>query len=84
MHQPPLQILTHSIKYLLQKVICFLELIPKEEVSLTEFEFFEVVLAHNGYTEHISGRKKPTAAGRPLMGDRPALKRDLDLEILGV
>ena len=84
LHQPPIQILARRINDLLHEEIRLLQLIPEEEIGLTELERLQVVLAHQGHAKHVGGGEEPTSAGSALVRDRAALERDLDVEVLRV
>lgn len=60
---------------LLEEPICFLDLVPIENICLAELEVFQLVGFDQRQTEDIGRRKDPAASGGPLVGDGCAFYR---------
>lgn len=43
LHQSPVQVFLSSIEYLFQEIICFLQFVPVEEISLAQLKLFKVI-----------------------------------------
>jgi len=77
-----MKVFIHGVQYLFQEEVCFLQFIPEEEISLTEFKFVKIVALHQRYAEDIRRGKKPASARASLVGNRSTFEWYLDVEDL--
>ena len=66
-----------ALTYVVKKVVSSLNLIPVEEVSLTELQVLQVVLLDEGLPGHIKAGKQPAPSRTLLVCDRLALSLHL-------
>lgn len=84
LYDATVNLLILCIQNAFEEVVRLLDLVPVEEVRLGELELGQLVLLHDGDTEDVGGREEPASSGRGLVCDGRTLKRDLDVELLGV
>ena len=61
-------------------MVCLFQLIPKEEVCLTELEAIKVVGLHDRDTKYVGRGEKPASARSLLIGDGTTFDWYLDVK----
>ena len=60
--QAAIDALRCRFKNVLEEVVCFLHLVPVEEICLRQLEAIEFILLHDGNAEHVRGREEPASS----------------------